>query len=250
MHRRLIVLLLYASLVGSALTAPPLRGETLPPDVAQADRLVQQLLQATEQVRDYQTVLTKQQRIRGELRATETIRLKHRRSPECRYLLWLKGPNEGREILHCPNRDEGKMKLHEGGFLGLVTIWLDPFGKRARRDDLRPITETGIYSVAALVRDDRAYHEKSGDVEVEISRRAVYEQPSTCIATPAGASLSTSYSAGRREVCVHNQLGLPTEVLIWSEAGELMEHYTFRNYQLNPGLTDADFNPDNPDYRF
>lgn len=249
-HRLLIALLLYASLVGSALTALPLCAQSLPSDVAQTDRLVTQLLRATEKVRDYRAVLTKQQRIGGELRDTENFRLKHRRSPECRYLLWLKGPNAGRELLHCTNRDEGKMKVHEGGFLGLVTIWLDPLGKRARRDDLRPIIETGIYTVAAFVRDDREHHRKSGDVGVDLFRRVVHDQPSTCIVTPDGISLSTSYASGRREVCMHDELSLPTELLIWSEAGELMEHYTFRDYQLNPGLTDADFNPGNPDYRF
>ncbi len=245
-----IILLLYASLASAAPGASADDAMPMPPAAAHADRLVKQLLQATGQLRDYQTVLTKQQRIRGELRATETIRLKHRLAPECRYLLWLEGPNEDREVLHCPNRDEGKMKVHEGGFLGLITIWLDPFGKRARRDDLHPITETGIYTIAALVRDDHAYHEKTRDARVELSQRAVHEQPSTCISSPTGTSLSTLYVAGRREVCVHDQLNLPTEVHIWSEAGELMEHYTFRDYQPNPGFTDADFDPDNPDYRF
>jgi hypothetical protein len=233
-----------------ALLSLPLSAGALPPEAVEAERLVNQLTQATAAVRDYTAVLTKQQRIRGTLRPIETIALKHRREPECRYLKWLPGPNENRQILHCANRDDGKMKVREGGFLGLVTISLDPHGKRAKRDDLRPITETGIYSIAAFTRADHAHHLETGDTRVQILKREVHGQPATCIATPGGTELTPAYAASAREVCVHDELGLPVEVRAWNQADELMEHYTFRDFRINPGLGDADFDPAHPDYRF
>ena len=57
-------------------------------------------------------------------------------------------------------------------------------------------------------------------------------------------------------IYVNDELDLPVgyEGFDWpeKEGGEpvLVERYFYRELSINPGLTDADFDPDNPDYKF
>jgi outer membrane lipoprotein-sorting protein len=43
---------------------------------------------------------------------------------------------------------------------------------------------------------------------------------------------------------------LPIYVEIFDWQNELVERYGYRDLRLNPGLTDADFDPKNPAYGF
>ena len=58
------------------------------------------------------------------------------------------------------------------------------------------------------------------------------------------------YYAARGSVWVSPQSLLPTRIEIFDANDELYERYIYTEVRLNPGLTDADFNPENPDYRF
>ena len=49
---------------------------------------------------------------------------------------------------------------------------------------------------------------------------------------------------------VDHDYRLPIYAEIFDWDGQLVERYGYRNLRLNPGLTDEDFNPKNPDYGF
>ena len=68
--------------------------------------------------------------------------------------------------------------------------------------------------------------------------------------TPADILAWEKYAAERVEICSHRALHLPTRVRIWEADGRLVEHYTYRDYRLNPGLTAKDFDTRNPEYGF
>ena len=40
------------------------------------------------------------------------------------------------------------------------------------------------------------------------------------------------------------------EAISWDQAGRLYEAYSFTVLELDPGLTDMDFDPKNPEYGF
>jgi outer membrane lipoprotein-sorting protein len=58
------------------------------------------------------------------------------------------------------------------------------------------------------------------------------------------------YYAARGTVWVSPESLLPTRIEIFDADGELYERYFYRDVRLNIGLTDLDFDPENPDYRF
>ena len=49
---------------------------------------------------------------------------------------------------------------------------------------------------------------------------------------------------------IDQTLGLPVKVTIYDESDALTEEYMFHQLSINVGLTDQDFDPDNPDYNF
>ena len=58
------------------------------------------------------------------------------------------------------------------------------------------------------------------------------------------------YYAASGTVWVSPETLLPVHIEIFDANGELYERYRYRDVQLNIGLTDLDFDPENPDYRF
>ena len=58
------------------------------------------------------------------------------------------------------------------------------------------------------------------------------------------------YYSARGTVWVSPESLLPQRIEIFDAEGRLYERYTYRDLQLNIGLTDLDFDPENPDYRF
>lgn len=58
------------------------------------------------------------------------------------------------------------------------------------------------------------------------------------------------YYSARGTVWVSPDTLLPTRIEIFDANDALYERYVYRDVQLNIGLTDLDFDPENPDYRF
>lgn len=58
------------------------------------------------------------------------------------------------------------------------------------------------------------------------------------------------YYAGRLDVCVDRENGMPLRLVIWDFDGTLYERYEHRDLRIDAGLSDEDFDPKNPAYRF
>jgi outer membrane lipoprotein-sorting protein len=69
-------------------------------------------------------------------------------------------------------------------------------------------------------------------------------------AEPGDAVLVPEFYAGRMVLWIDEALHLPVQVDLYDHEGTLYEHYEHRNLAVNVGLTDADFNPKNPAYKF
>ena len=58
------------------------------------------------------------------------------------------------------------------------------------------------------------------------------------------------YYGHKAEFYVVKDTGLPVKSVVWDWSGRLYERYSYRDVKLNPGLTRADFDPNNPKYNF
>lgn len=67
---------------------------------------------------------------------------------------------------------------------------------------------------------------------------------------PGDAVFVPRYYASRAEIWIDDALRLPIKAKLWDHHGQLYEFYELRQLRINVGLTDADFDPDNPRYGF
>ena len=211
--------------------------------------------EAAERVTDYTCRFTKQEEVGGTLRPTETIVLKQSRPLGCIYMRWTGEPHRNRETIYCRERYGGRLQVHEGGGVAgwLGTLSLDPAGAVAMRGERHPITEAGIlYTVDTVRRSlERARARgPTGEPRADVHEAEVEGQPSVCATIEPGAPGEQGYAAARVEVCSHRSLHLPTRLRVWEPDGRLVEHYTYADYGLNPGLTERDFDTANRDYGF
>jgi hypothetical protein len=215
--------------------------------------LIQKFVDTVDALPGYQVVMQKQQRVGTELNPPETLLLKQRKSPDCRYMKWIADPHQGRELILCNGRYDGKIQVHESGILGIATISLDPNGSTASKGNLRPIAQAGIYNMAKMLRANIEKRQASAQTEPapQTTERVVDGQASLCLRSDTmGSDEHAPYPVGAAELCFDKTIAMPTEVQFWHKDGRLMEHYKFRDWNLKPGLTEADFDTKNKAYGF
>jgi len=64
------------------------------------------------------------------------------------------------------------------------------------------------------------------------------------------AVIVPDFYAGRLVLWIDDALQLPLQIDLYDHEGKLYEHYEHHDLEINVGLTDADFDPKNPAYRF
>jgi hypothetical protein len=224
-------------------------------EAARALALLEEARRSYAQVRDYQCVFIKRERIEGELRPHEFVLMKVRTHPFSVYMRWLR-PYEGREVLYVPHLYGNQLIAHEAGVKGVVTVELDPHGERALREARYPITEAGLGKMIEKLQNRWTQAAKDSRFRFEVKAKArVGNRGCWCVKTSAPMD-RTRYDYYRTRVFFDEELKLPIrfEGYVWPTPAEpdgvLVEEYTYDRLQLNVGLTDLDFRQDNPAYGF
>jgi len=203
---------------------------------------------AYAKVDDYSATFIKQERVGGKLLPAETIRFKFKK-PFMVYMGWLKGPHEGREALYVQGRNDNKVTGHEGGFLGFITINMEPRGPTAMRGNRHPITDVGIGRLVDIVTDNMDRALKDGVLDIRyVGPEDVFGRMAAHITVklPEGRG----YYAGRIEIWVDGGNGLPVKIEIYGWDGPLWESYGYRNLVINPGIPDEEFDEGFKGYDF
>ncbi len=219
---------------------------------AKVDEIFTKVVKAVNGVTNYTVTFTKQEFVDGKLQEMETIFMKHRKSPNCVYMSWTKNPNKGRETLWCQGVHDNEIRAHEGGFLGIVSVWLDPNGSMAMKGNRHPITDAGIWHTTELIKKDYDLGKKNPSLVkyADYEEKSINGEPSMCITAIQPSDKSAGFYAGKATICINKNHYLPTMLKIWDHSGKMIEYYTYSKYKINPGLTDEDFNEKNKDYKF
>lgn len=206
---------------------------------------------STSRIQAYTCQFQKLERIDGELRKPETMRMKFRNAPFSVYLKWIVEPSKDQEAIFVRAAHDDKAVVHPPGLLGAIfrKVSIDPEGKTARKHSRRPITVAGMGYMVDLV---------TGQCEDALTRgdlTLTYEG----IRNEGGRPL---YLVKR---VLPKDKGYPCETLLifidcetlacvrtdgYDWGGELISHYFYTDLSINPGLTDDDFDPDNRDYGY
>lgn len=211
------------------------------------------------QIADYSCVMAKREKIDGQLTPVESMFLKVRHRPFSVYIYSL-GPQRarGQEAIWVEGRHDGKVLAHTTGVRNRIagTVALEPTSPRLMEGNLHPITNIGIANLTQKLIRLHEYERNYGECDVQFYGQAkVDDRLCTCVqvAHPVPRRnfryhLVRVYYDGEWEVPIRFEgYAWPTQ-----SGGQppLVEEYTYRNLQPNVGLSDLDFDPRNPAYKF
>ena len=216
-------------------------------------------------IKDYTATLVKRERINGELNDHEfaTIKVRQERTengkvvPFAVYLKFLKPKAiAGREVIWVKGENNNKLHAHEGGGSILPSVWLDPNGFLAMRGQKYPITEIGMETLVVKLIERANDDMKHGQCQVQITPNFKVNGRNCTLLQVTHPDKKPEYLFHIARVYVDAQLNIPIryEAYLWpSTAGgkpELDEEYTYVDVKTNVGLTDTDFDSNNPNYNF
>ena len=240
----------------AATTAPVVREHPLMPALRFAKQAQTEI---EKNVRDYTATLLKRERMDGKLGEQEQVLVRIRHQPFSIYVCLVDAAgNKGDEAIYVEGQNDGKLLGHTTGIAGklLGTISLKPDGPIAMRGQRYPMTETGVLNLCKRLIEVGTEDLQHDECEVTfLKAQKLQDRECTCIEVkhPVRREYFRFHVA---RIFVDDQWNVPLryEAYDWPQQPggepELLEQYEYRDLKLNAGLTDADFDPKNPEYQF
>lgn len=214
-------------------------------------------------IRDYSATMIKRERINGAVTDPEFMNIKIRNRNEAEniplsiYMKFLKpSAVKDREVIWVENHNDGKLIAHEGSGMITMTVRLDPDGFIAMRGNRYPIYECGIENLVYRLIEKGERDKALGDATVKFYEETKINGRACTLIQVTHPEKRPEYDFHICRVFIDKELQVPIRYAAYgwpeTEGGKptLEEEYTYLNMKLNVGLTDADFNPDNPNYDF
>ncbi|MCO6454663.1 MAG: DUF1571 domain-containing protein [Pirellulaceae bacterium] len=216
-------------------------------------------------VRDYTATLTKRERIGGALTEQKLqVKIRQRSGsdpqpevPMSVYLHFREPPGvAGREVIWVENRNEGKLIAHEGGFKNLLRVNLPPNGMLAMLGNRYPITDIGLENLIVKLIERGEKDKLLGDCRVEFLDEQTADGHPVQVIQVTHPERQPQFDFYQARIHIDQKLNVPIRysAYLWPETpgGDpvLDEEYVYEDIQLNVGLTDSDFDPDNQQYKF
>lgn len=201
-------------------------------------------------VDSYTAVYHKQERIEGELFKKETIFVKFKK-PFKVYMKWIKDPYKGRECLYVEGINDNRIKVHEGGILRIFKLNLKPGDSRVMKHNRHSITEFGLENIVRIFAREMRRGVEFGELEVkEHDEERVYGRITKKFEAFFPKERGKGYYCYRALVYMDIGRKVPIKIQIYDWGDQLIENYGYEDLRLNAGLTDAEFEPKNPEYKF
>jgi hypothetical protein len=213
-------------------------------------RLILQARQAHQNVRDYTCLLVKRERVNGVLIPENVMEMKVRTQPFSVYLRWMQPRSEaGQEVCYVAGRNDGMMRVHPKGMLGVVGfVSLDPNDPRARQTSRRSITEAGIGGMIERFAKAWEAERPLNQTQVRIADYEYNRRRCTRVEMIHPTNPEGKFLYYRTVMYFDKETNLPIrlECYDWprhqGDPGEVVELYSFANMRLNVGFSDDVFN--------
>jgi hypothetical protein len=241
----------------SATAKKPRKGQPSETDLEDALDLARASLKTLKKIDGYTCVFTKQERSGNELLPEERLALKVRHQPFSVYLRFL-GPTAvaGQEAIYVEGQNDGNIIAHAVGIKSMFgRVSLDPHGYLATGGGPHSITDTGMVKLVEKLLALGAQKDLFQNCQVTIREIEFADRPAKQVEIRNPAPVGDFRLAVAR-IVLDTQWNVPVHFVAyhWPDAPNdellLMEEYSYLDIDLDPGLTDFDFNPDNPTYAF
>jgi hypothetical protein len=223
---------------------------------------------ATAQIVDYTATLERTELIGDKLVGPQTMVVKVRHdsgkntqnsSPFSVYVRFNSPKSlQGREVIWVEGANDGRMIVHEVGLLGFKRHVVKPDSLIAMFGSRYPVTDTGVIvllqKLANIGRKDRSERSKD-DVDVEIidGVSSVGVQCKRFRLIHHEKAHEFDFHIAEVDLDMVRKIPVRYAAFGWpGESGEpvLIEEYKYSDVEINVGLGDLDFDPDNPAYQF
>lgn len=214
------------------------------------ERWISEAEVALAQVEDYKAIFHKQERIEGKLKEEVTVLFKFKK-PFKVYMKWIKDPHKGRELLYVEGWNKNHMMVHESGITGIVTVNLNPRGSLAMEGNRHPITDSGLDHLMKVIGDNVRRGIRNSELEFkEMEKETVYGRRTQRVEIILPRNKTRGYYCYRARFSLDLEKKVLIKVEIYDWDNNLVENYGYEDLKLNVSLTDTDFSPKNPEYKF
>ncbi len=212
------------------------------------DGLLDRTVKAYGKVDDLVCRFSTRERIRNEIIERKNMIFKFRK-PGSFYMKMTQGEDKDTELIYVGGRYDNNIEVHLGGFWGFFRIAVDPRGSLALKNHRHPVMDADPGHILDIVLAN--YRKGKADPQARITyegtavldgRDAVHAKA----VFPAGKG----YYGGTVHIYIDRELTLPVMLTVYGWNDEFLEEYRYERVRLNVGLTDRDFDIENPDYRF
>lgn len=212
-----------------------------------------------KQVKDYTAIFTKTELVRNKV-IKQKMDIKCRHEPFSVYLHSRNGKDGSREVLYVAGANDGDLLVHERGLLaslaGTQKLKLDD--SLVTAENRYPITDIGVAKIVdkSLVTWQAEKKADPKNIEVRIySQAKIGAIPCEMIEVSRKQKMPEfNFSLTRVYFVSESKLPIRAEQFGWPErTGDkppLIEIYDYADIKVNVGLTDTDFDPQNPKYGF
>ena len=193
-------------------------------------------------VNGYTATFNRQIRKRGELHDLEEISIKIRHVPFSVYMIW---NGDGQQALYVDGENDGKVLARATRGFFRRTVKLAPTSRIAMADSRYPIYELGLLALVENAQEVLAACPSASGIHVEVESTELDGQSVRQFTiTFDSPEMAETYSSCVFCFTEDNPMPIWISSNGWTdegEPGELIEHYSYRDLVINPGLTDLDF---------
>lgn len=217
---------------------------------------------------DYTTTMVKRERVNGELTDVEFIFMKIRNRkvnqngqeivPFSVYTKHLKpAGKKGQEAIWIEGHNDNKIIAHGSGPIrGKIKVKIDPNSRLAMIDNRYPISSAGLENLCKMLMEKGQQERQFPECVVKFYKDAKINGRKCLLIEMRHPVQRPQFEWTLARVYVDEERQVPIRFASWgfpeTPGGKpiLLEEYTYTNLKMNVGLTDADFDPDNPNYAY
>lgn len=209
-------------------------------------------------VKDYTAILTKQENINGDLKEAQMMEIKIRHKPMSVYLKFIYPKSQiGKEAIWVDGQNNNKVVGHGVGVQkAFGTQFLEPDGTIAMLGNKYPITDIGILNLVDKLAEVGKEDAKYGECEVTYIEKVKLNDRECTVIQVKHPVPRKNFRFHIARIFVDNELNMPVcyESYDWPKKEgtkpTLLERYYYQQIKLNAGLTDQDFDHENPAYGY